>query len=352
MLQLKNRLGLSLLALFLIVGGCKSVPVQDLDHKILFLEKTSGQYPVYLDFNDDGSKILIAPRYSTISLLNTGTGKLIGQHEFEGLIAGLTFMATNEIFIAKGDGAIELWDAELSHIKKSYSFDTQKSHAAIHDHGQWGFYGDLLFSWKDTLEVEMDLPMIGQRWLTFFGSNYAVAVGEHDSAILTVDLANMTRAEWVAPEKLRTGGPRYSSHMFILMTEDGNLYAFDVKTQEVLYKRSFFFIHPLSIVVPPHGDWFAAMYESEAVFYDAATGEKQFKLAIDFPWSGVNSSTGKLFIGAEQGSLYVFDMATREMAVARLFDQSNVGRMKWHEKTNRLAVVNEDREIMMIELQP
>ena len=348
----KNKRWAILVILFLAVSGCKSVPAKDLSYNTLFQKKTSEAPTSYLSFNHEGSQLLSAPQYDTVSLMQSESGVLLNSYEFQGLISGLMFLDTGEIFIAKSEGSIELWDAELSSVIKSHDFDEIGRYAVIHRDGRWGFYGNRFFSWGDSISLEMELAIINEGLLTFFGSEYAVAVGEHDGKIVTIDLADMSLAEWRAPEKLITGDPRLLSQTLIMMTKDDHLYAFDIKSQEVLYDFSFFFSSPIFIMAPPHGDWFAAMYESEAVFYDAETGEKRFSLSLEFPWSGVASSNReKLFIGSELGRLYVVDVATQSVAVAKLFDQSAVGAMTWHEETNRLAIGTREGETMVIELE-
>ncbi|UDL06747.1 PQQ-like beta-propeller repeat protein [Marinobacter sp. CA1] len=352
MSQSKNKVLAVLFLFFLAISGCKSVPAKDLSYKVFFHEKTSEAPTSHLIFNHDGSRLLSAPQYDTVSLLKSESGEVLSNLKFQDLISGLMFLDTGEIFIAKSKGSIELWDAELSNVIKSHDFDEFGRYAIIHRGGRWGFYGNRFFSWADSIGLEMELAIINEGLLTFFGSEYAVAVGEHDGKIVTIDLADMSLAEWRAPERLITGDPRLLSQTLIMMTKDDHLYAFDIKSQKVLYDFSFFFSSPIFIMAPPHGDWFAAMYESEVVFYNAETGEKRFSLPLDFPWSGVTSSDReKLFIGSELGSLYVVDVATQSVAVAKLFDQSAVGAMTWHEETNRLAIGTREGETMVIELE-
>ncbi|MDV2077543.1 hypothetical protein [Marinobacter xestospongiae] len=352
MSQSKNKFWMVLVILFLAASGCKSVPTKDLAYSVLFHEKTSDAPTRNLGFNHDGNRLLSAPGYDAVSLLRSESGEVVNRHEFEDVIAGLEFLDTGEVFIAKSGGAIELWDAEISHLIKSHEFEIYKRLATIRKDGRWGFFGNRLFSWGDSINLEIDIPIVNERRLFFFDSEYAVAVGAQDSRIVTIDLATMSQSEWMAPERLVTGGPRLLSKTLIMITEDDHIYALDIKNQEVIYDISFFFSSPKLIVVPSHGDWFAVMYDSKAVFYDAETGNKQFSLPLDFPWSGVTSSNrGKLFIGSELGSLYVVDVATQSIAVAKLFDQSAIGPMTWHEETNRLAIGTRKGETMVIELE-
>ncbi|MCG8516675.1 MAG: hypothetical protein MI794_01630 [Pseudomonadales bacterium] len=352
MSQSKNKFWMVLVIFFLVVSGCKIVPTKDLAYNVLFHEKTSEPATSRLEFNHDGSRLLSAPGYETVSLLRSESGEVVNKQEFEGVISGLEFLDTGEVFIAKYGGTIELWDAELSDIIKSHEFEINKQLATIRKDGRWGFLGNRLFSWDDSINLEVDIAIVNERSLIFFDSEYAVAIGEQDGRVITIDLATMSQSEWMAPERLVTGGPRLLSQTLIMITEDDHIYALDIKNQEVIYDFSFFFSSPIVIVVPSHGDWFAAMYESEAVFFDAETGDKRFSLPLDFPWSSVTpSNRGKLFIGSELGSLYVVDVAAQSIAVAKLFDQSAIGPMTWHEETNRLAIGSREGDVMVIELE-
>lgn len=195
MSQLKKELWTVLVLSFLSTGGCKIVPTKELPYNLLFHSKTLESPASFLGFNHDGSRLLSAPQHNTVSLLRSESGEVINRYEFQDLIAGLEFLDTGEIFIAKYAGTIELWDAGLSQSIKSHEFSIKRRNATIHQEGRWGFYGDRFFSWGDSIDLELDLSLIDERRLDFLGSEYAVAIGLHDGSVVTIDLDNMSRSE-------------------------------------------------------------------------------------------------------------------------------------------------------------